>query len=287
MLSIYSNKKTQLGAENQKVLDDLFEEGPFGQIDNFMIRSSYLEIMQFFAPHLFFNLACWGMRKMNDLMNDVKHQIEQMTPSEYRASRDTNIEKILRSHQAWDAGLSVQANLELLDEVAFGLADFYQEYRNRLFFPEDILRKQYEELSILERADAQKKLRAKNLFLKKSGGSHREKTRFEKMAEEMGLFFEPEQVVQDNIEEGEDLDEQVGLLKEFLEENGVGGKYLESLRDLSEIQKKQEDKEDASFAQNQQTFGRSPTNHKPPSISRNRDSRANRPNRECSNWTKW
>ena len=39
--------------------------------------------MQFFSPHIFFNLSCWGMHKMNDLMAEIKEEIEKVTPREY------------------------------------------------------------------------------------------------------------------------------------------------------------------------------------------------------------
>jgi hypothetical protein len=188
-------------------------------------------------------------------MNDVKQEIEKMSPAEYRSQKNHNIEQILKKHQAWDAGLSVQANLELLDVLAFSLADFYQEYRGRLFFAEDILRKQYEELDILERTQAKKNLIKRNLFMQKDGGRVHEKTRFEKMAEDMGLYFQPEKVVQESKENGDDVEQDLFVLKEFLRENGIEEQYLNQLKTFSEAQQTIETNEDTRYAEKQSQFG--------------------------------
>lgn len=259
MLTLYTSKKRGLGGDGEAVLDDLFGEsgrewGKFAQIDNFVVRNSYTEVFQFFAPHIFFNLACWGMAKLNRLMSDIKHEIEQLSPSEYRMRKDENLEAILRKHRAWDAGLSAQANLELLDVIAFALANFYQEYRNRLFFAEDVLRKQYQEMEILERSEARKNFESKRKFWDKQGGKNREKTKFELMAEEMGIFLEPlDAPVPRNSGESE---QDLFLLKEYLKENGIGGEYLNKIREFSEAQRKIEQKTDANFQENQSEFGK-------------------------------
>lgn len=259
LLGLYSAKKRGLSGADQAVLDDLFGEGgqgwgSFAQIDNFVVRNSYTEVFQFFAPHLFFNLACWGMAKLNRLMSDVKEAIEQLSPSEYRAHKDSRLEALLREHHAWDAGLSVQGNLELLDVVAFALADFYQEYRNRLFFAEDVVRKQYEEMEVLERSEARRSIESRRQFWDKHGGQARAKTRFEEMAEDMGIFFEP-------LEPGEPLvpgesEQDLFVLKDYLKENGIGAEYLGKVQEFSEAQRRSEEQMDEHFQKAQSQFGR-------------------------------
>lgn len=220
-----------------------------------MARNAYTEVFQFFAPHVFFNLAVWGMRRLNRVMAELKREIERAPPGEFRADKDAHIERLLRAHGAWDAGLSVQANLELLDVLAFGLADFYQEYRNRLFFAEDVLAKHAEETAALERRDARRGLEtARRLWADadaeaEAGG----KTRFEQMAEDMGLFFEPEPESPADLASAEtDLAE----LKRFLRQNGLGPDYLETVGALSEARAAAERDADARFEQSQREFGR-------------------------------
>jgi hypothetical protein len=257
MVSLYSNKKISIDSENKHILDNLFDQvndEKFPQINNFVARNSYVEIMQFFSPHIFFNLSCWGMKKMNGLMSDIKYEIEQLSPSQYRNRKNENIKEILIRYHAYDSGLSIQGNLELLDIIAFALADFYQEYRNRLFFTEDILRKQYEEMEVLERVEAKKNLEKKSELWKENGGRTHEKTNFELMAEDMGLFFEPEQEF--DIEDKVDSEKDLFVLKDFLKENGIEGKYLNSIKDFSEIQKKIEESKDNDYKDSQTTFGK-------------------------------
>jgi hypothetical protein len=256
MLSLYSDKKLAIDGENKSILDNLFatqDDASFPQINNFVARNSYVEIMQFFSPHIFFNLSCWGMRRINDLMRDIKFEIEKLTPSEYRSQKNENIKEILMKYNAYDSGLSVQGNLEVLDIIAFSLADFYQEYRNRLFFTEDILRKQYEEMEVLERVEAKKNLEKKNMLWKEEGGRTHEKTNFELMAEDMGLFFEPE--VDYQKEDKTESEHDLFVLKEFLKDNGIEGKYLNNIKDFSEVQKKIENKKDQNYQSLQTNFG--------------------------------
>ena len=256
MLSLYSTKKSAISGEDKNILDNLFanpSDLDFPQINNFVARNSYVEIMQFFSPHIFFNLSCWGMRRINDLMRDIKLEIEQLTPSEYRTRKNDNIKEILIKYHAYDSGLSVQANLELLDIIAFALADFYQEYRNRLFFTEDILRKQYEEMEVLERIEAKKNLEKKNMLWKEDGGRTHEKTNFELMAEDMGLFFEPQ--VEYQKEDQTESEHDLFILKEFLKDNGIEGKYLNNIKDFSDVQKKIENTNDKNYQESQNNFG--------------------------------
>lgn len=186
-------------------------------------------------------------------MAEIKSEIETMTPREYRQNKNKNIENILRKHQAWDAGLSVQGNLELLDVIAFALADFYQQYRNRLFFSEDILRKQYEELDVLERTEARKNINKRRMLLEKNSSRTHDKTKFELMAEDMGMFFEPEQ--NENEQLNPENEKELFILKKFLKENGIETKYLNKIQDFSEVHKQNEENTDKQFEDSQKLFG--------------------------------
>lgn len=181
------------------------------------------EIMQFFSPHVFFNLSCWGIKRISNLMNDIKLNIEKLSPEQYRLNKDSEIAKVLEDNGARDSEMSVQANLELLDLMAFGFADLYQEYRNRLFFTEDILKKQYEELEVLERAEAKENIRKKRLFYEKGSGLRKEKTKLQKMSEDLGIYLEEEEeFMKDPVSHDNELFE----LKTFLENNGISKEYL-------------------------------------------------------------
>ena len=134
------------------------------------------------------------------------------------------------------------------------MADFYQEYRNKLFFSEDILRKQFEELEVLERTEARKNIQKKRLLLQKDSLRTHDKTKFELMAEDMGLFFEPEDGEKQKLNPENEND--LFILKKFLNENGIEAKYLNKIQNFSEIHKQNEEKTDKQFEQSQKLFGK-------------------------------
>ena len=186
-------------------------------------------------------------------MREIKTEVESMRPEVYRRDKDNTINSILISYGARDSGMSVAANLELLDIIAFGLADLYQEYRNRLFFTEDILRKQYQEFEILEREEAKDNIRKRKMFIEKNLDLRTEKTNFEKMTEDMGIFFEPQEQERATAEIN---DKELFILKSFLKENGISQKYFNKIIEFGDNQKKIDSEKDKQFVKSQFDFGK-------------------------------
>lgn len=250
-INLYSNKKMQLLGSKQPIIENLYSDEGFASIDNFLIRNTYSEIIQFFSPHVFFNLSCWGIQKMNNLMNEIKFEIESMRPEVYRRDRDTVIDQILIKYGARDKGLTVSDNLELLDILAFGFADLYQEFRNKLFFAEDILRKQSLEIDILERSEAKENLRKKRLFNEQNPDLRVNKSKFETMMEDIGINFESKKNNEDEIRAS---DKELEILKNFLEENGITRKYLDKVEEFGKVNEEIEMNSDHKFKHQMQEF---------------------------------
>lgn len=259
LLGLYSSKKHQLCGGSPRIIDSLRQSpdslGNFAPLTNFLQRSAFCSIFQFFAPHLFFNLAVWGMRRLNNILNEVKSVIESKDPQHFRSSKTAFLDEILRKHGARDETLEVSANLELLDALAFGFADMYQEFRGKLIFAEDVLKKQFEEMGILERAEARESLRKhRKLQELKETRARPQKSRFEQMARDMGVFFEAD--LGDDVEEAPLQEGELQTLKAFLQRQGVSSGYLKSVQQFGKNELKAETEADSKYNKQETEFGR-------------------------------